>query len=146
MYELARKEVVVRLQAGHRTLCLLLQDDRPSGHSVTVAHIANVQTYEIARSQLAVDAEVEEGEFSQPPLHLQTHPNGPNLPQFEGRLLTDQLALVPRGVVLNDMRSFHGDLLLVEGDSTLRGSSMLSFIFVKQSVAPITGAERASCT
>jgi len=26
-----------------------------------------VQTYEIARSQLAVDAEVEEGEFSQPP-------------------------------------------------------------------------------
>jgi len=44
----------------HRTLRPLLQDDRPSGHPVAVAYIANAQVYEIARPQLAVDAEIEQ--------------------------------------------------------------------------------------
>jgi hypothetical protein len=40
--------------------------------------------------------------------------------QFERRLLADELALVPSFRVGRGTNSIHGDLLSVEGDSTLR--------------------------
>jgi len=54
-------------------LCLLLQNDGPRCHPIAVAHVAHAQAQEIASAQLAVDAEIEQGKFSQASLHLQTN-------------------------------------------------------------------------
>jgi hypothetical protein len=51
--------------------------------------------------QLAVDAEVEEGEFANSALHLQSDAQGPDVLELERRLLPDELALVPR-LAMND--------------------------------------------
>ena len=59
-----------------------------------------------------VDIEIEQGEFSQSALHLQANPDAPNLLQLERRLLPNQLAFVPRSVMMKLCR-FHRDLLSV---------------------------------
>jgi hypothetical protein len=84
-----------------------------------VAHVADAQAQKIASAQRAVDAEIEQDEFSQPALQLKSNPDGPDLLQLEGRFLADQLSLVPCLVMMN-LCLFHRDLLSVEGDSTLR--------------------------
>ena len=56
---------------------------------------APAELHDVACPQLAVDAEVEESKVPQTALELQTNPDSPNLPQSEGGLLPDQLALVP---------------------------------------------------
>ena len=94
-------------------MCLLLQNDGPRCHSVAVTHVAHAQAQEIASPQFAVDAEIEQGEFSQSPLHLQANPNAPNLLQLKRRFLPYQLAFVPRGVMMNLCR-FQRDLLSVK--------------------------------
>ena len=52
----------------HRTLRLLLQDDRPRGNSIAMAHITHSQLHQIAGAQFAIDAQVEQCEFAQPSL------------------------------------------------------------------------------
>jgi len=56
-----------------------LKDIGPRCHPIAVAHVAHAQSQEIASTQLAVDAEIEQGELSQSALHLQENPNAPNL-------------------------------------------------------------------
>jgi hypothetical protein len=51
---------------------------------------------QIACSQLAVDGEVENREITCPRRKLQANPDGPDLPRFQWRLLSCELALVPR--------------------------------------------------
>src|SRR5579864_3696839 len=133
-----REQEVVRLQAGsrdpclhrlagrrrdlelHRTLCLLLQNDRPCSDSIAVAQVAHAQLHQVAGAQFAVDTQVEECEVPQPSLHLQADPNGPDLSELERHLLADELTLVPRLVALSKMSRFHDGLLSVEGRPKLR--------------------------
>ena len=55
---------------------------------------------------------------------------GADFLQFEGRLLANQLALVPRVVMMNPCR-FHRDLHSVEGDPTVRRPPGRTFILIK---------------
>jgi hypothetical protein len=96
----------------------LLQHNGSRGNAIPVAHVADAQAQKIASAQLAVDAEIEQDEFPQPALQLQSNPDGPDLPQCEGCPLADQVPLVPCLVMMNLCR-FRRDLLSVEGDSTV---------------------------
>ena len=61
-----------------------------------MAHVPDFEGDEVASAQLAVDAQVEEREFAHPAFHLQTDAQCPDVLRPEGRLLTNDLALVPR--------------------------------------------------
>jgi hypothetical protein len=62
---------------------------------VTVADVADLERNEIAPSQLAVDAEVEERQLAYSVLHLKSDSKRPDVPKFEWSLLADDLAIVP---------------------------------------------------
>jgi hypothetical protein len=74
----------------------VLHDNGTRRHLVSMAHIPDFEGDEVASSQLAVDAEVEERQFSHPALHLEADAQRPDVLELEGRLLPDDLALVPR--------------------------------------------------
>ena len=65
-----------------------------------VRDIADTQLHEITGSELAVDGKVEQCEFPSPLAELQSNANGPYFLEFERRLLADELALVPRLVMI----------------------------------------------
>src|ERR1022692_13486 len=110
----AWKEELLRLQVGrrdpggdrvprllgdlklHRSLGLLLHDNRAGGDATALDHIMDAKPDQIAPAQLAVDGEVEQREFPGSMIQLQSNPDGPDLFQFQWRLLAEQLALVPR--------------------------------------------------
>ena len=112
--EPAGEEEVLRLQPGqldpglqgvpgglrylelHRALGLVLHDDGPRCHLVSMAHVPDFEGDEVASSQLAVDAQVKEREFVHPVFHLETDAQRPDVLELEGCLLLDELALVPR--------------------------------------------------
>jgi hypothetical protein len=54
-------------------LGLVLHDDGARRHLVAMAHVPYPEGDEIAATQFAVDPQVEEGEFTDPPLHLESH-------------------------------------------------------------------------
>ena len=70
-------------------------DFRFWGNAITAADIAHPQLDEAAGAQPAIDAEIKQGEVPGLRLHLQANPNSPDVPEFQRRLLADQLALVP---------------------------------------------------
>ena len=72
----------------------------------------------IAGPQLTVESQVEHGEFPDSMFELQSHPNGPDILQLEWRLLTYELALVPRFVVGLVGQFFHDEFLVVKRNST----------------------------
>jgi hypothetical protein len=74
---------------------LVLHDHRPRRHCVTVADVAHLEADQITTSELAVDAQVEQGKLAYSALHLQTDTECPDIPELERRLLADDLALVP---------------------------------------------------
>jgi hypothetical protein len=74
----------------------VLHDDGARRHLVSMAHVPHPEGDAVAAAQLAVDAHVEEGELSHPGLHLETDAQRPDVLELEGRLLPDDLALVPR--------------------------------------------------
>lgn len=80
----------------HRAACHSLHNRGARPHFSAQQDIVNPQGHEIATPQLAVDGKVEHGEVAQAPLDLQADADGPDLPQFERRLLADELAQVPR--------------------------------------------------
>jgi hypothetical protein len=61
-----------------------------------MAHVPDLEADQVASTQLAVDAEVEEGEFAHSALHLKPNSKCPDVLELERRLLADDLALVPR--------------------------------------------------
>jgi hypothetical protein len=79
-----------------RALGLVLQDDGARGNLVPMTNISDLQSDEIAPTQLAVDAQVEERELAHPVLHLETDTERPDVLELERGLLPDDLALVPR--------------------------------------------------
>ena len=80
----------------HRPLRLFLHDDRPGRDMTALDHVVDVQPYQIAPTQLAVDGEVEQRQFSRSMVQLQSNPDGPDLLQLQRWLLADQLPFVPR--------------------------------------------------
>ena len=54
----------------HWTQRLVLHDDGARGDLFTVAYVPDLQRNEIAASQLAVHAQIEESEFAHPAFHL----------------------------------------------------------------------------
>jgi hypothetical protein len=60
-----------------------------------MAHIPHSQSYQVARSQLTVDGEVEERQFSGATTNLQSYPDRPDVFQFQRRLLANELPFVP---------------------------------------------------
>jgi len=61
-----------------------------------MTYVPDLERYEIAAAQLAVDAQVEEREFAHPVLHLEANAQRPDVLGLERCLLPDDLALVPR--------------------------------------------------
>ena len=72
---------------------------------------AYAQLHQIAGAQLAVDAKIEQRQLPRAVLHLQAHANRPDLLEFEGRLLTDELTLIPGLVMRRSIDLFHDGLL-----------------------------------
>ena len=58
-------------------------------------HVADLQSDKVTASELAVDGEVEHGQFADAMLEVEPNPDGPDLPQLERRLGANKLALVP---------------------------------------------------
>ena len=56
----------------------------------------DTKSNQIAPAQLAINGEVEESEFPGSMIQLQSNPDGSDLFQLQWRLLSEQLALVPR--------------------------------------------------
>ena len=88
-------------------LGLTLQDDRARRDPLALAHVADPQSHQITRPQLAIDAEIKQGEFARAVLDLQPDPNRPNVLDLQRRLLSDQLALVPGHLCRLPFRQCH---------------------------------------
>jgi hypothetical protein len=73
-----------------------LHEDGACRHLIAMAYVPDPESDEIASAQLAVDAKVEEREFAHPAFHLEADAQRPDVLRLEGRLLSDDLALVPR--------------------------------------------------
>ena len=80
----------------HWTLRLLLHDDGTRGDSITVGHIANPQSHEVASPQLAVDSQVEQGEFAATVCDLEADSDRPDLFELERGLLPRPACLCSR--------------------------------------------------
>jgi hypothetical protein len=79
-----------------------------------LADIADSQSHEIARSELAVDREIEEGKFAGVALQLKPNAYCPDFAWFERRFLAHKFALVPRDMVHRRViDSFHTCLLWI---------------------------------
>src|SRR4249920_2683766 len=63
----------------HRPLGLLLHDNRAGGDMTTLDHIVDTKPDQIAPAQLAVDGELEQREFPDSMIQLQSNPDGPDL-------------------------------------------------------------------
>ena len=93
-----------------RSRGLMLHHGGAGRNTLAMADVAHAHFYEVTSPQLAVQPQVKHGEFTNSVLKLKTDPNGPNLFQFERRLLSDDYALVP-GIVLYMLDCvFHGGL------------------------------------
>src|SRR6266478_1355321 len=110
----ARKEELLWLQMGRRdprvhrvprllgdleldrALGLLLHDYRPRRDRSALDDIVDAKPNQIAPAQLAVDTEIEQREFPDSMVQLQSNPDGPDLLQLQCWFLAEQLAFVPR--------------------------------------------------
>ena len=88
----------------HWELRLVLHDDRACRYLISMAYVSNLEGDEVASTQLAVDTQVKECEFTHSTLHLEAHPQRPDVFHLEGRLLPDDLALVPRLATTGSLR------------------------------------------
>jgi hypothetical protein len=73
----------------------LLHDNRPCGHPVPATDVPHSELDQVAGAKLAVDGEIEQGEFPEALRQPKTYPDRPDFLQAQGRLLSYQLALVP---------------------------------------------------
>jgi hypothetical protein len=81
------------------TLGFLLHHDRSCGNAVAMRDIPNPQLDQVARSQLAIDGQIEQRQVSAVVGKLQSNPDSPDVLELERCLLTDELAFVPRFAV-----------------------------------------------
>ena len=95
----------------HRTLGFMQHHDGARCQLIPMAEVADLEGYEVAPSQFAVDAKVEQGEFTDSALQLQSDSQSPDVLQFELRLLFDDLASVPRLAVNSAGNGIHDSFL-----------------------------------
>jgi hypothetical protein len=79
----------------HRLFRFVLHHHGARFDLAAMADISNPQGYKVASSQFAVKTEIEQRKLSDPKLHLQSHPDGPDVFGFQWSLLANQFALVP---------------------------------------------------
>ena len=92
----------------------MLHDDRSRSNSVAVADVSNLQLEQIAGPKLAVDAEIEQGQFARSAEDLKPNTDSPDFPKFEWCFLADKLALIPRARTKSNSKLIHRRLLKVE--------------------------------
>jgi hypothetical protein len=80
----------------HRSSGLVLRDDRARRNLGAMLDVAQLQCHQITAPQLAVDAQVEQRQFTCLVLALQPGSDRPYVAGLERCLLPHQLALVPR--------------------------------------------------
>src|SRR5215469_11526019 len=80
-------------------LRLSLHNDCPRCNASAMADIADSQSHEIARPELAIDREIEECKFTGVSLQLKPNPYCPDLALLERCLLAHKFALVPGDMV-----------------------------------------------
>ena len=97
----------------YRSAGFLLKDEGAGRHALAVADVAYPQLHEIARTELAIDSQIEEGEISTSTGNLKSYANRPYLLEFEWRLLAYELSLVPRLASGDCSAGLHDRLLLV---------------------------------
>jgi hypothetical protein len=119
----------------HRTLGFLLHDNRARRDSIAVGDIIDAQLHEIGAAQFAVERQIEQREFALAIAQLQTNPDSPNVPEFQGRFLSDQLAFVPGLAAARYDGCQHLELLLCEGSSK-RESHPLEGISTGRQISP----------
>jgi hypothetical protein len=126
---------------------LLLRDDCSSRDLVAVADIADFELDEVAATQFAVDAEVEQRELSDTVRHLEANSQRPDVLQLERRLLANDLALVPWRARRGHLGVLHDGLPSVKGSPTypdrerpLRGISFDQMILVDRPISAIDDA------
>ena len=79
----------------NRTLRLSLHDHRPGSDASPLADIADAQTDQVTRPQLAVDGEIEKCQFTDVLSELKSNSDRPDFALLERWLLPDQFSLVP---------------------------------------------------
>jgi hypothetical protein len=99
----------------HRPLRFALHHHGPRFNLAAMADISNPQGHQVASSQFAVKAEIEQCQFANPVLHLQAYPYGPDVFGFQGRFLANQFALVPGFAAAGCGFSAHHGLLKKDG-------------------------------
>jgi hypothetical protein len=77
---------------------------------VSTADVADLERDQIAAAKLAVDPQVEQGQFPDIALHLEADPKRPDVLELERRLLPNDLALAPRLAVNGAGIGFHDGL------------------------------------
>lgn len=75
-----------------------------------MADVAHPEFDEVAAPELAVYTEIEQRQFANAVRHLQANSKCPDVLEFERRLLTDDLALVPRLTMIYGCVGFHDGL------------------------------------
>src|SRR5690606_11137458 len=90
---------------------LVLHDDGSRSHLVAVGYVADFEGNEIASTQFAVNVEVKQREFTNPPLHLKTYAQCPDVFHLEGSLLSVDFSFVLRLAMCDLAFGFHDDLL-----------------------------------
>jgi hypothetical protein len=92
----------------------LLHHDRSRGDALPVADISNLQLEQIAGTQLAVDAEIEQRQFPHSAEDLKPNADSPDLLKFEWCFLTNKFSPVPGSPHNPNSKLIHGRLLKVE--------------------------------
>jgi hypothetical protein len=68
----------------HRSTGLLLDNDSSGADLPTDYDITDLDLYDIAAAQFAIDSEIKQSPISCPPMLIEKEPNCPHLTRFEG--------------------------------------------------------------
>lgn len=63
---------------------LLLHDDGPSSHAITMTNVTHSQFYKITCPELTIQPQVKQRQLSRPMCQLEPYANSPNLLELEG--------------------------------------------------------------
>jgi hypothetical protein len=78
----------------------LLDNGRTLACTLADLNVFNSQANQVAGSELAVDRKVEQCQIPLTALDFEPRAYGPNIPRLQWSLLTDQLTLVPRDLLI----------------------------------------------
>jgi hypothetical protein len=93
-----------------------------------MADISDPQENQITCPELAVQAKIKERQFPSPMAQLKSNADGPNVLEFQGRLLAHDLAFIPWDLGSGSGCFVHADLLELKGRSTVNRSWELSIL------------------